>query len=41
MMQVDGNTRDYYIELEDLMFEYLDKKDEEHQKLLIYMEENK
>ena len=29
MMQADEKTREYYIELEELMFDYIDKKEEE------------
>lgn len=33
MMQADEKTREYYIELEELMFDYLDKKEEENKAL--------
>jgi hypothetical protein len=29
MMSADVTTKDYYIELEELMFDYIDKKEEE------------
>ena len=33
-MQADDNTRDYYIELEDLIFDYIDKKEDELNKTI-------
>ena len=29
MMKSDENSREYYVELEELMFDYIDKKEEE------------
>jgi hypothetical protein len=42
MLQADEKTREYYIDLEELMFDYIDKKEEDlNQTIQQKEEENK